>query len=127
MEYILSQTGGSIQGPLNYYRTTRLQFEDEQAGKLTTSPVMRPKFIPSSSPAPNLPFAYEKDLQVLHLRGSNDATSPEVALNVMRKVLPWAKVIIYEGAGHWLMVEKKDEVIRDVLDWLNGIGPKSKL
>jgi len=45
----------------------------------------------------------------------------------MRKVLPWGKIIAYEGAGHWLMVEKKDEVTRDVLDWLTGVGAKSKL
>jgi len=45
----------------------------------------------------------------------------------MRKVLPWAKIITYEGAGHWLMVDKKGEVIQDVLDWLSGVGPKSKL
>ena len=46
----------------------------------------------------------------------------------MRKVLPWARMVTYEGAGHWLMVEKKDEVTRDVLDWLtDSVGPKSKL
>ena len=45
----------------------------------------------------------------------------------MRKVLPWAKIITYEGTGHWLMLEKKDEVIRDVLDWLTDLRPKSKL
>ena len=61
---------------------------------------------------------------MLLLRGGNDATSPEFAVRVMRKVLPWGKIITYEGAGHWLMLEKKDEVIRDVLDWLSDMGPK---
>jgi len=46
MEYLLSQTGGSIQCPLNYYRTTKLRFEEEQAGRFTTSPAIRQKSIP---------------------------------------------------------------------------------
>ena len=41
MKYLLSQTGGEIQGALNYYRTARLRFEEEQAGRLTISPVTR--------------------------------------------------------------------------------------
>jgi len=108
MKYLISQTGGSIQGPLNYYRTSRLRFEEEEA-------------------APNLPFAYKKGLPVLHLRGTNDATSPEYSMRAVRKILPWGKIITYEGAGHWLMLEKKDEVTRDVLDWLGDVGIKSKL
>jgi len=108
MKYLLSQTSGSIQGALNYYRTTKLRFEEEQS-------------------APNLPFAYKKGLPVLHLRGANDATSPEPITEIVRKVLPWGKFITYEGAGHWLMLEKKDEVIRDVLGWLADVWPKSKL
>ncbi|KAF9782169.1 Alpha/Beta hydrolase protein [Thelephora terrestris] len=109
MNYLLSQTGGSIQGQLNYYRTTKLRFEEEQA-------------------APNLPFVYKESVPVLYLRGSNDATSPEQVVGVMRKALPWARIVTYEGAGHWLMVETKDEVTRDVLDWLTSfVGHKSKL
>jgi pimeloyl-ACP methyl ester carboxylesterase len=45
----------------------------------------------------------------------------------MHKILPWAKIITYAGAGHWLMVERKEEVTRDVLDWLSDIKRKSKL
>ena len=125
MKYLISQTGGSIQGPLNYYRTTKLRFEEEQAGRSTTSSVNETETIPPL--APNLPFAYKTDLPVLHLRGANDATSPEPMVKTMRKILPWAKIITYEGTGHWLMVEKKDEVVRDVLDWLADMGPKPKL
>jgi len=88
---------------------------------------MTQTFIPPATLAPNLPFAYKKGLPVLHLRGANDATSPEQATEIMRKVLPWGKIITYPDAGHWLMVEKKDEVTRDVLDWLSGVGHKSKL
>ena len=126
MKYLLSQTGGTIQGALNYYRTVRLRFEEEQAGGSAASPSMRHKFI-SVALAPNLPFAYKKDLPVLHLRGGSDTTSPEFAVENMRKILPWGKIITYEGAGHWLMVERRDEVIRDVLGWLTDIRPKSKL
>jgi pimeloyl-ACP methyl ester carboxylesterase len=126
MEYLLSQTGSSLQGALNYYRTTRLRFEEEQAGRSTTSND-EAEIHPSATIAPGLPFTYKKDLPVLHLRGANDITSPERSLETARKVLPWGKFITYEGAGHWLMLEKKDKVIRDVLDWLTDMRLKSKL
>jgi len=45
----------------------------------------------------------------------------------VRKVLPWGKIITYEGVGHWLMLEKKDDVIKDVLDWLTDARLKPKL
>ena len=70
---------------------------------------------------------YNSGLPVLHLRGTNDATSPESLLGIVRKVLPWGKIIAYEGAGHWLMLEKEAEVTRDVLDWLTDVELKSKL
>ena len=66
-------------------------------------------------------------LPVLQLRGLSDATSPEVPFEIARKALPWARTITYEGAGHWLMLERKDEVIRDVLDWLTDMKLKPKL
>lgn len=81
----------------------------------------------SAALALNNPFTYKKNLPVLHLRGGNDTTSPESHIETVRKVLPWGKIITYEGAGHWLMVEKKEEVTRDVLDWLSGVELKSKL
>lgn len=109
MEYLLSQTGGSIRGQLNYYRTTKLRFEEEHAA-------------PS-----DLPFAYKETVPVLHLWGENDQTSPELGVSTMRKVLPWAKIITYEGAGHWIMVERRDEVTRDVLSWLADVRGGTRL
>lgn len=70
---------------------------------------------------------YKNGLPVLHLWGKNDATSPESFLAIVRKVLPWGKIIGYEGAGHWLMLEKEAEVTRDVLNWLTDAELKSKL
>ena len=70
---------------------------------------------------------YNSGLPVLHLRGTNDTTSPESLLGIVRKVLPWGKIIAHAGAGHWLMLEKEAEVIRDVLDWLTDVKLKSKL
>jgi pimeloyl-ACP methyl ester carboxylesterase len=73
------------------------------------------------------PLAYKEDVPVLHFRGANDVTSPELGVKAMRKVLPWTKVVTYAGTGHWLMLEKRKEVTRDVLNWLGDIGRKPKL
>jgi soluble epoxide hydrolase/lipid-phosphate phosphatase len=127
MKYLISETAGSIQGPLNYYRTSKLRFEEEQAGRPATSSKTRPEIHPFAILAPNLPIAYKKGLPVLHLRGTDDTTSPESRTGIMRKLLPWGKIITYEGTGHWLMLERKAEVTRDVLDWLTDVVLKSKL
>ena len=39
-----------------------------------------------------------------------------------RRLYPAAKIITYEDAAHWLMIEKKEAVTRDVLDWLYEVG-----
>jgi len=43
MDYLVSQTAGSIQGPLNYYH--KLRFEEEQAGGSATSLATGPEYI----------------------------------------------------------------------------------
>ena len=44
MNYLIPQTAGSIQGPLNYY--CKLRFEEEKAGGPVTSLAMGPESIP---------------------------------------------------------------------------------
>ena len=38
------------------------------------------------------------------------------------RLYPAAKIITYEDAAHWLLIEKKEAVTRDVLDWLGEVG-----
>jgi len=89
----------SFRGPLNYYRTTKIRFDEEKAG--------------------NLPPTYTVKIPVLFLRGTADRTSPEAGVGLIKKVLPQTKVINYEGAGHWLMHQNKENVAKDVLSWLS--------
>lgn len=46
MNYLISQTAGSVQGPLNYYRAGKLRFEEEQAGRPANSLTTGPEFTP---------------------------------------------------------------------------------
>lgn len=64
-------------------------------------------------------MTYEVKIPVLLLRGTADRTSPESRVGPMRKLLPQTKVINYEGAGHWIMYDEKDNVVKDVLIWLS--------
>lgn len=69
-----------------------------------------------------LPEVYEKGTPVLFLRGGKDGTSSKAGMRETRRLYPTAKIVTYEDAGHWLMIEKKDAVTRDVLDWLCEVG-----
>lgn len=70
-------------------------------------------------PAGNRPMTYAVKIPVLFLRGTADRTSPEARIGSMKHLLPQTKVINYEGAGHWIMYEEKENVAKDVLVWLS--------
>jgi pimeloyl-ACP methyl ester carboxylesterase len=57
---------------------------------------------------------------VLFLRGDQDATSNEVIMEQTERLCK-ATVITYKGVAHWPMIERKEQVAKDVLDWLGGI------
>lgn len=83
--------------------------------------------IHSDIPAGNLPITYAVKIPVLFLRGIADSASPEVGVHSIKKFLPQTKVISYEGAGHWLMYQEKDRVVKDVLAWLSESSLTAKL
>jgi len=78
-------------------------------------------------PAGNLPPTYAVNIPVLFLRGTADQTSPEIGVALMKNRLPQTKVINYEGAGHWIMYEEKENVVKDVLAWLSESNLMTKL
>lgn len=63
-------------------------------------------------------MTYAVEIPVIFLRGTADSTSPEVAVGLIEKLLPQTKVINYEGSGHWLMYQEKENVVKDILSWL---------
>lgn len=64
-------------------------------------------------------MTYAVKIPVLFLRGAADPTSPESRIGLMKQLLPQTKLISYEGAGHWIMYQEKDRVVKDVLVWLS--------
>jgi len=101
LKYYMTQNA-SFRGSLNYYRTARIRFDEEKAG--------------------GLPMTYAVKIPVLFLRGTADRTSPEARIASMKQLLPQTKVINYEGAGHWIMYQEKEKVVKDVLVWLSDPG-----
>ena len=59
---------------------------------------------------------------ILFLRGSKDGTRAKAGVSGTRRLYPVVKIITYEDAAHWLMIERKETVTRDVLDWLYDVG-----
>ena len=69
-----------------------------------------------------IPETYRQGTPVLFLRGGKDGTSSKAVMRETRRLYPAAKIITYEDAAHWLLIEKKETVTRDVLDWLCEVG-----
>ncbi|KAG6896627.1 hypothetical protein C0992_007033 [Termitomyces sp. T32_za158] len=92
---------GGMNGPLNYYRTSKHRHEEEQRASLP------------SNLSPNLP--------VLFMWGTADLTVAPAAVQKTRKFVPQLQDVAFEGRGHWLMVEAKDEITHKVISWLRDL------
>jgi len=107
-EFYLKSFKNSLAGPLSYYKTWRLRFEEEKEANL-------PSDLPASLPA-------------LFVRGTADPTSPERLASRSKNFVPSLKIINLDGAGHWLMMERRDEVTSLVGDWIeNALRGQVKL
>ncbi|KAH9983558.1 alpha/beta-hydrolase [Russula compacta] len=107
LQYVVSQMR-NMNGPLSYYRTTKIQFEDEQAAQL-------PGHLPATLP-------------VLLIWGADDPTVASGPVSRMREVTPRFEEIKLPGR-HWIMAQARDEVTEAVLRWLAklDVGAVSKL
>jgi len=94
---------------------------------MDSGPMSQYELIHPDIPDGNLPSTYAVKIPVLFIRGTADSTSPEVHVGLMKNFLPHTKVINYEGAGHWLMYQEKENVTKDVLAWLSVYNLTSKL
>ncbi|KIJ56941.1 hypothetical protein M422DRAFT_198290 [Sphaerobolus stellatus SS14] len=101
--YFRNFKAGGMNGPLNYYRTTKHRFEEE-LGAL-------PDHLPASLP-------------VLFLWGDSDPTCPPNQVKSMRKFISSLKVVSLSGKGHWLMLEAPGDVVRNVGDFVHGLVSK---
>lgn len=56
----------------------------------------------------------------LYLHGADDGCIGREVAESVSTLAPWATVSIVEGAGHFLQLEKPDEVNRLIIDWITA-------
>ncbi|KAG8926660.1 hypothetical protein FRC03_007680 [Tulasnella sp. 419] len=97
-----------LEGPLSYYRTGPLRYEQEK----------------------DLPVNLPPELPVLFIQPTLDPSCPDHLVQRMSKYIPNLKIVQVD-CGHWVMLEKRDEMTTLVPDWLDGLQledpPLSKL
>jgi len=71
--------------------------------------------------AQGLPSDLRSDLPFLFIWGTKDATAIPFVINKSKKFISRYQDIALEGRGHWLMIEAKDEIIENVVKWLEGL------
>ncbi|KAK2466015.1 hypothetical protein APHAL10511_001656 [Amanita phalloides] len=99
--FYLNHLAKGMEGPLNYYRTYKMRYEEEKEAGLPT----------------NLP----PDLPVLLIWGTRDPSTTSYFIKKSHKFVPRLQEIALEGKGHWILVEAKDEVTEIVASWLQGL------
>jgi soluble epoxide hydrolase/lipid-phosphate phosphatase len=115
-----------MQGPLSYYRTGKVRFDEEKGTVL----FVLSYYLPSRcDTAADLPSTLRADLPALFLWGTADPVSTPAQIYRAQKFIPQLEIVRLEGVGHWLMVESKQFIVEKVVDWLNTVvhRPKANL
>ncbi|KIM46450.1 hypothetical protein M413DRAFT_441542 [Hebeloma cylindrosporum] len=106
LQYYYSEFGKGMHGPLNYYRTSKFRHDEELAF--------------------GLPADLRPDLPFLFLWGTRDSTVVPSVVAKSSKFIPRYQGVAFEGRGHWLMVEAKDEITENIINWLEGLTSSTR-
>ncbi|KAH7923650.1 alpha/beta-hydrolase [Leucogyrophana mollusca] len=101
LDYYVSQYSRGILGPLSYYRTTKVRYEEERTG--------------------SLPASLGAKFPVLCCYGTQDETCPPSSLRNAHKFIPQIRDLALEGAGHWVMLEARDAVTEEIIRWVESL------
>ncbi|KAG9317842.1 Alpha/Beta hydrolase protein [Chiua virens] len=105
LDYYVSSFRRGMIGPLSYYRTTKVRFEEERDAAL--------------------PSKLRANLPVLFMYGTSDVTCPPAAVINSEKFIDQLKVVPISGVGHWVMLETPQMVTEAILQWLrSAVGPR---
>lgn len=117
-----------MNGPLSYYRTTKIRFEEEK-GRCHNPHVYEARTTDAGIlfVAAQLPSHLPVGLPVLHIWGAKDLTARPGAVSMMGEMIPGIEVIELPEKQHWIMVGAKEEVTQAVLTWLAKLEVKARL
>ncbi|KAH7907146.1 Alpha/Beta hydrolase protein [Hygrophoropsis aurantiaca] len=119
LDYYVSQYSRGILGPLSYYRTTKIRYEEEKGKSTFTYRLNPPIFF--RLPAGALPTVLGAKLPVLCLYGTEDETCPPSSLRNAHKFIPQLQDVALDGAGHWILLEAKDIVTEETSQWVDSL------
>lgn len=66
----------------------------------------------------SLPWAHRLMVPTLVLAGDDDSIVPMVNARVLSTLIPQSILSVMRGAGHWLLLERSDEAIRRIEEFL---------
>ena len=68
----------------------------------------------------SLPWLHRLNVPTLVMAGDDDSIVPTVNARVLSLLLPQARLEILRGAGHWFVLERTDEVVRMLDEFLEA-------
>jgi poly(3-hydroxyalkanoate) depolymerase len=68
----------------------------------------------------SLPWLHRLNVPTLVIAGDDDAVVPMVNARVLALLLPQARLKIVRGGGHWFVLERTDEVVRILDEFLES-------
>ena len=105
--YLDAYRKGGMTGPLNYYRTTKLRFQEEKGAGVEFP--CEGFMSDDRLPVHNLPAALPRDIPWLFIYGERDMTCNKKLVEATRKFVPQVKVVQLKGITHWIMMDAERE------------------
>ncbi|RUS23899.1 Alpha/Beta hydrolase protein, partial [Jimgerdemannia flammicorona] len=125
--YVDQYTRRGFHGGLNYYRTRRVNFDEELGGWVVGCFLPRYVLIDLHPPKKEAGLSRQIDHPALMVTAGKDAAiRPRMAKDMPQHCTNLTMKHIQES-GHWIMVEQT-EAVNSILDeWLDTLKPKAKL
>ncbi|EJU06363.1 alpha/beta-hydrolase [Dacryopinax primogenitus] len=101
LAYYTQNLEGGFRGPTNWYRAFELSWQVETVANVN-------QVIPTALPA-------------VFVQPMEDPTAPQGAIDAMKTIVPGLEIIQYEGAGHWILLDRADDVSRDLMAWIDKV------
>lgn len=100
-----------------YGEPSAKQFEDWEDARTECARLGWEPYMHNPALAPMLPGV--RGLPALIVWGDRDAILPEAAVRAYQKAIPDSRLVVLKGAGHRPEIERADDFIRTVEDFLN--------
>ncbi len=109
-----------MEGPLNWYRTRKINFDEAQGEEALVGLLVRQTLIADALLLllTGLPKGLPADLPALFIQPDLDAALPPAVAKSMPGLVPSVKIEVVKNCGHWVQLENPSTTELAIRRWI---------